>query len=89
VSDVNAAAGNATDTCFTIEIKGRELKLKAKFESSFFILMFQANSSRRFQHGFHGFKLHRPTETPREGVPSSMVIATPATTCVAFVLRTV
>ena len=42
---------------------GRKLKSKAKLESgsSYISLSSQALSSRRFQHGFHRFNLHRPT----------------------------
>ena len=42
-------------------MKRRKLNLKAKFEGGSSCFKFQVLRSRRFQRGFDGVKLHRPT----------------------------
>ena len=38
-----------------------QVEFESKTSKLFIIFQFQALSSRRFQHGFHRFDLHRPT----------------------------
>jgi hypothetical protein len=62
-----SAAARATlssSSRFAASMQWHKLRLKATFKQNwqhFITIYFQELTSRRFQHGFHGFNLHRPT----------------------------
>ena len=79
---LRCAASRCPGAPRTTMMQRRKLNLKAKLKTSVITFKFQALRTRRFQHGFHCFNLHRlamkplsPTLAPRSTPYAASIVA--------------